>query len=269
MDEQSIRPCALITGASGGLGEAFVYILASEGYDLMIVARNDEELNRVAGIVSTKLQANITPLAYDLCQHDACDRLARDLRKRRFTPDIVINNAGFGLNGPATELDHRQQVDMINLNVRTLSDLTLRYLPGMIERGTGGIMNVASVAGFMPGPYMAVYYATKAYVVSFTDALSSELRGTGIKMTAFCPGPVDTGFQARAGMENSRLLKFAEPADALETAQAGWDGFKRRERVVVPGVMNKVFVYGTRMLPRRMVMPLVRFLQKPRAVEEA
>ncbi len=254
---------ALITGASGGIGEAFARLLAEEGHDLFIVARNDNELNRLSGVLSSRHQVRVTPLALDLSVPGAGKRVMKELKSRGLEPSLLINNAGFGLTGAATELSVDEQLNMIDLNVRALTDLTTRLLPGLIARGSGGIINVASVAGFVPGPYMAVYYASKAFVLSYGDALSAELEGTGVRVTTVCPGPVETGFQARAGSEGSRWMKLARMATAQDTAKAGWFAYGQGARVCVPGVGNKISATAGRLLPRAMVLPVMRFLQKP------
>jgi uncharacterized protein len=244
---------ALITGASGGIGEAFGHVLAAEGYDLVLVARRDQELHRVKGVIAAKKEVQVHVVALDLSESGATEALAAELAERNLIPSVVINNAGFGLVGPSVELSREEQLGMIDLNARVLTDLTLRYLPSMIARKSGGIINVASVAGFMPGPMMAVYFATKNYVVSFGDALASELKGTGVTVTTLCPGTVKTAFQARAG-QNERSSTLS----AFDVATQGWAGFKAKHRVVIPGLFNRLVAYGLRMTPRRISLPFVK-----------
>lgn len=250
----------LVTGASGGIGEAFVDLLAGRQRRLVIVARNEEELNRVAAVTSTRHSAQITAIAMDLSKPGAGAALERDLKRRRFSPDVVINNAGFGLNGAALELPAAEQVNMIDLNVRTLADLTLRFLPAMVDRDRGGVLNVASVASFFPAPYMATYHATKAFVLSFSEAMSAELTSPNVSITALCPGPVATGFQSRADMADVRGIKLSNPASAEQTALAGWEAFERGERIVIPGASNKFFVQLARVLPRSALFSMMRYL---------
>ena len=237
---------ALITGASGGIGEAFAEVLAADGFGLAIAARNEAELSRVKGVLSGKYSVPVTVVPADLSEGGACDRLAEALAERDIVPDIVINNAGFGLIGKAASLSRQAQLNMIDLNVRALADLTLRFLPAMIARRSGGIINVASVAGFMPGPQMAVYFATKAFVLSFTDAIAEEVRSAGVTVMSLCPGPVETNFQARAGMKRARALSRISTMSAVDVARAGWAGFNARERMVVPGFINKLTAYAAR-----------------------
>lgn len=244
---------ALITGASGGIGEAFGHVLAAEGYGLVLVARRDQELHRVKGVIAAKKEVQVHVVALDLSESGATEALAAELAERNLIPSVVINNAGFGLVGPSVELSREEQLGMIDLNARVLTDLTLRYLPSMIARKSGGIINVASVAGFMPGPMMAVYFATKNYVVSFGDALASELKGTGVTITTLCPGTVKTAFQARSG-QNERSSTLS----AFDVATQGWAGFKAKRRVVIPGMFNQLVAYGLRMTPRRISLPFVK-----------
>jgi uncharacterized protein len=244
---------ALITGASGGIGEAFGHVLAAEGYDLFLVARRDQELHRVKGVITSKLPVAVHVMALDLNETGAVETLMTEMAGRNLVPAVVINNAGFGLAGPMAELSRDEQLRMIDLNVRVLTDLTLRFLPTMVASKSGGIINVASVAGFMPGPMMAVYFATKNYVLSFSDALSSELRGTGVTMTTLCPGTVKTAFQARAG-QNER----GSTLSAYDVASQGWAGFKAKRRVVIPGIFNQMTAYGLRITPRRLSLPFIK-----------
>jgi short-subunit dehydrogenase len=258
MNSGKAKQAVLITGASGGIGEGFAHCAAGDGHPLVLAARNEAELQRVRGVVFARYAVPIAVIAIDLAKPGACAKLASELEARAIMPGIVVNNAGFGLIGKAAKLDREEQLGMIDLNIRVLSDLTLRFLPEMIARGSGGVINVASVAGFMPGPNMAVYFATKAFVISFTDALSAETSGSGITLTSLCPGPVETGFQARAGMKNARRLSRSALLSAQAVADAGWRGFKEGERMVVPGVMNKLTAYGLRGAPRRLILPLIR-----------
>jgi short-subunit dehydrogenase len=244
---------ALITGASGGIGEAFGHVLAADGHDLVLVARRDQELHRVKGVITSKHPVAVHVIALDLNETGAVEELVAEMAGRSLVPAIVINNAGFGLAGPSVELSREEQLQMIDLNARVLTDLTLRFLPAMVARKSGGVINVASIAGFMPGPMMAVYFATKNYVLSFSDALSSELRGTGVTMTTLCPGTVKTAFQARAG-QNER----GSTLSAFDVASQGWAGFKAKRRVVVPGFLNQIIAYGLRLTPRRISLPVIK-----------
>jgi hypothetical protein len=253
-----MRGQVLITGASGGIGEAFAELLATEGFGLVLVARNEGELNRVKGVISARHEVPVYVLPLDLGTAGSPEMLQAALNENGLAPDILINNAGFGLAGNAVDLSREEQLKMIDLNIRALTDLSLRFMPAMIAKRSGGIINVASVAGFMPGPGMAVYFATKAYVLSFSDALGEEVRGNGVTVTALCPGPVETGFQRRAGMRTERFSGPVKPWSAAQVAAAGWAAFSKGERMVVPGWSNKVAVYGSGVTPRRLLLPLLK-----------
>ena len=243
---------ALITGASGGIGEAFARILAEEGWNLFLVARRENELNRVAGVCHAEHGVEVHVLRADLADPEEIVRLAAHLDRLDYSPDVLINNAGFGLAGHATDLSREDQLRMIDLNVRAMTDLTLRLLPHMRAQRAGGVINVSSVAGFMPGPGMAVYYATKAFVLSFTEALATELKNEGVTISALCPGPVKTGFFATAGMKKTLLTRLLPMKTPRSVARDGWQGFKEGRVVIVPGLMNKLSVHATRFMPRAM-----------------
>lgn len=254
-------PVALITGASGGIGEAFAYELARDGYHLVLVARSNEELNRVAGVIATKLDVETIAIPRDLAQPNAADKLDSELRRRRLSPDILVNNAGYGLRGEASELDLREQLEMIDLNMRTLAELSLRCGRSMKQRGGGGIINISSTAAYMPGPNMAVYYATKAFVSSFTEALSAELKPHGVQVTAVVPGPTATDFQQRADLEDTLLLKAQPVMSAEDVAHIGYAGFKKGRRVVITGFANKFLAHSSKFVPRAILLPLIKRLQ--------
>jgi len=257
------RPLALITGASGGIGEAFAHLLAVEAYSLVLVARLNGELNRVAGVVTSRYDVPVTAIDADLSMPDAPASLKETLDNRRMSPDVVINNAGWGLNLGVLDATIADQLNMIDLNVRALTELTLRFLPAIKERGRGGVLNIGSMAAFMPGPHMAVYHATKSYVVSFTEAVARELKDTGVTITTYCPGPVATGFQRRAGMTESRLVRVIKPISAEVCAKAGWEAFKKGEVIAFPRGVDAVGAFFSRVLPRRMTFAGLEFFHTP------
>ena len=195
----ALKPVTLITGASAGIGAALARKFAAKGHDLVLVARREAELAALADEIAAKGRPRPISVPLDLTRIDAPIRVSHELGSRGLEPAIVVNNAGFGLLGLAAELDRAEQLAMIDLNVRALTDLSLRFIDSL-ARHKGGILNVASVAGFLPGPGMAVYYASKAYVLSFSEALHRELAPRGVRVSVLCPGPVPTEFQARAGM---------------------------------------------------------------------
>lgn len=258
------RPLALITGASSGIGEALAYEFARNGYDLALTARTEAALERVAGKVRAE-GAEAAVLIADLRRPDSGEWLQQACEARGLTIDALVNNAGFGVTGPVLDGDREEQLGSIDVNVRALTDLSHRFGLGMRARGRGGVLNVASVAAFQPGPHMAVYYAGKAYVLSFTEALNHELRGSGVHATALCPGPVATDFQRRAAFDESMaLLKVAPPMSAEAVARAGFAGFRRRRAVVIPGLPNAVMAASAPLTPRPLLLRIVETLQKKR-----
>ena len=247
----SPRLTCLITGASSGIGADLAECAAADQFDLVLVARRVSALAEVAQRCERKHGVRITIIQSDLGDPTAVRVLAAELRARKLEVHTLINNAGVGANGSVAQLSIDVQLNMIQLNVTTLTDLTRRLLPAMLERGTGAVMNVASTAAFLPGPGMAVYYASKAYVLSFTEALGEELRGTGITVSALCPGPTATGFAEASGMSATKLFKQrAIMMSSAEVARIGWDGLLRGQRVVVPGIQNKLLIQSLRMVPR-------------------
>jgi uncharacterized protein len=256
------KPVTVVTGASTGIGAALARVFASNGHEVALVARREKEMVLLATELAVSCKHKPHVITADLLRTDAPARIAHELLVRGLEPAIVVNNAGFGLHGAAAELDRAEQLAMLDLNVRALTDLSLRWIDG-IARHKGGILNVASVAGFLPGPGMAVYYASKAYVLSFSEALSRELAPHGVRVTTLCPGPVLTEFQSRAGIDGkppSRLLGRT----AQEVAQAGYDGFMAGKRLVIPGLGNKLVSSLPRFLPRGLVLRALESYQRGR-----
>jgi len=256
------RPVVLITGASGGIGADLARIFAREGHDLALVARSGDRLEALAAEIAATGRARPFVLPLDLAQPQACEALALALDEAGLTPTMLINNAGFGLAGRAAMLERAGQIEMIDLNIRALTELTLRFMPAVIA-GRGRIMNVASVAGFLPGPGMAVYYASKAYVVSFSQALSQELEGSGVTVTALCPGVTATDFHARAGLDAS-LLKNMPSMSSMVVAQAGYDGLMKGRRLVVPGLFNRLTTRLLPFMPNGLLLPVMARMQERR-----
>jgi uncharacterized protein len=252
---------ALITGASGGIGEALARELAAEGHDLILVARSEGKLQTLATDLAAKHSITADVLTADLAEAGAGPALAVRLAGRQI--DILVNNAGFGDFGEFYKADPAKVSQMINLNVATLTDLTRALLPAMVERKSGKVLNVASTAAFMPGPLMAEYYATKAYVLSFSEAIADELRNSGVTVTALCPGPVDSGFQSGADMHDSKLVKGKKIMSAKTCAELAVKGMNTGKPVVVTGLMNKLQAMSPRLVPRRFVPAMVRRAQAP------
>lgn len=253
------KPVALITGASAGIGAALAEVFALHGHCLVLVARRAGHLEALADAIARRGFQRPRTVVLDLEQSDATARLSDQLRVCSEEPQYVVNNAGFGLLGAAADLDRERQLAMIDLNVRVLTDLSLRFVESL-ARHRGGILNVASVASFMPGPGMAVYHATKAYVLSFSEALHRELGPRGIHVTALCPGPVATEFMARAGIPEGYFPRFLARS-AARVAADGYRGLMRNRRVVVPGTDNRITAFVPRMLPRGTVLRLYRAMQ--------
>lgn len=252
----------LITGASSGIGLELARIFAARGHTCVLVSRRADRLSELAEIIAASGARKPIAIACDLAAGGAVAKLAEDLAALGFEVEYLVNNAGFGLAGPMLELDRGQQLEMIDLNIRALTDLTLRFADGII-RNRGGILNVASIAAFLPGPGMAVYYATKAFVLSFTEALRGELRDTGVRVTALCPGPVPTEFQSRAGFVpgmDSKLLTVS----AVDVARAGYDGLMANRQVVLPGFAVRIIPFLLRFVPRAWVLAAVAKVQQRR-----
>lgn len=256
-------PTALITGASGGIGLEIARILAKQGHALVLVARNAQKLSELAAELRTQHAVQVTVLAADLGSTGAADALVAQLNAHGLQIDVLVNNAGFGMFGKHADTALAQEQAMIDLNITALTRLTKLLLPGMLARGKGQIMNVASTASFQPGPYMAVYYATKAYVLSYTEAIAEELRGTGVTVTALCPGPTASGFQDAAAMHDSALVKGKSLPTAAVVAAYGVQAMQQGQVVAIHGGVNWIMAQSTRFSPRFMVRRLVAMLSKP------
>jgi short-subunit dehydrogenase len=246
------RPVTLITGASAGIGAALAHEFAANGHELVLIARREQVLSELADRIAARGAARPVVLPLDLERPEAVELISTHLIVLGLEPEIVVNNAGFGLLGAAQALDRAEQLAMIDLNVRALTELSLAFVDSL-ERRHGGILNVASVAGFLPGPGMAVYYATKAFVLSFSEALHYELKPRGVRVTALCPGPVPTEFQARAGVSAatfpSALIRSAE-----DVAKEGYLGLRQGRRLVVPGLANKLVTALVRLVPHGLLL---------------
>lgn len=262
-----LRPVTLITGASSGIGVALARVFAREGFALALVARREDRMTALAEEIAAKGGPRPIVIAADLLQPNAATEIGAALAAAGAEPQYVVNNAGFGLVGHAVTRDRAEQLAMVDLNVRVLTDLSLAFIDS-VARHKGGILNVGSMAGFLPGPGMAVYYATKAYVLSLTEALHSELKPRGIKVAVLCPGPVPTEFAARAGVKGGSLAPGMLTQSAEEVAAAGYRGLMGGHRTIVPGFANKVVMLLLRFVPRRFVLAAVdRRQARRRAVQ--
>jgi short-subunit dehydrogenase len=261
------RPVAVITGASSGIGEALARVFAANGHALALVARRHDRLAALADEIAATGAPRPLVLPLDLARPDAAARIAEFLDQHGAEPEYVVNNAGFGLAGLAASLSRPEQLAMVDLNVRALTELSLAWID-VLARRRGGILNVASLAGFMPGPRMAVYYASKAYVLSFSEALHRELRGRRVRVTVLCPGPVHTEFVERAGIPRARTWQVLD-VPVGRVAEAGYRGLMTGRRVVVPGTASKLAALLARLVPRRLVIAAVNELLRKRTARPA
>jgi len=241
---------ALITGASAGIGREFAHRFARDGHDCVLLARSDDALHDLADTLESTHSGNTHVLPADLSVPGVADDILAKLQERDLTVDMLVNNAGFGARGSFAELDAPQQIDMIQVNVTALTHLTRHLLPGMLDRDRGGVLNVASTAAFQPGPYMSVYYATKAYVLSFSEGLAGEVRDTNVTVTCLAPGPTETAFMDRADMHGTKLFENASKMTPEAVAETGYEAFRDGQSLVVPGWPNKIGAVMVRFTPR-------------------
>ncbi|MCA1619996.1 MAG: SDR family oxidoreductase [Acidobacteria bacterium] len=255
---------ALVTGASGGIGEELARLFAADGHSLVLVARSRDKLERLADELKEKHGVLARVMASDLARAESPREIFGELEGAGVSIDALVNNAGFGSYGLFAETDLKQELDMLQVNVVALTHLTKLFLPAMLARRRGYVMNVASTAAFQPGPLMAVYYASKAYVLSLSEALSNECEGTGVRVSALCPGPTETGFVAAAGMGDSKLFDRAV-MDARTVAVAGYRGLLAGKPVVIPGLRNNLLARSIGFFPRGLVTKVVRGIQEKRS----
>jgi short-subunit dehydrogenase len=242
-------PRVLITGASSGIGAELAKLFAQHGYELILTARDEQRLREIGGAAAKIIVADLSDPATPERIHAAAGEV-----------DVLVNNAGFGLLGRFATTDLTTELKMIQVNVTALVHLTKLLLPAMLAKNSGRVLNVASTAGFFPGPNMAVYYATKAFVVSFSEALSGELEGTEVTVTALCPGPTATRFGDTAGMKGTKLFQRGTVMTAADVARAGFDGLLRGRRLVIPGITNKLLVQSARFAPRSLILKISKSL---------
>jgi uncharacterized protein len=253
---------ALITGASGGIGYELAKLFAKDHHNLVLVARNGPRLGQIADELQRQFGIRVTTVALDLTEPDAPRSLFAQLQSDGTAVDILINNAGYGRFGEFDAVPVEDSLGQIQLNITALTYLTRLFLGPMLERRSGKIMNVASTAGFQPGPLMAVYYATKAYVISFSEALANELAGKGIIVTCLCPGATETGFAGRAGNDQTRLFKSLRPMDAKTVARAGYRALFKGKTLVIPGFRNWLVAESVRISPRKLVTAISRWVSE-------
>jgi short-subunit dehydrogenase len=254
---------ALVTGASGGIGEELARLFAADGHDLVLVARSRDKLTRLAEELKAKHGVAARVLAADLVRDEAPQEIFEELSADGVTVDALVNNAGVGTYGLFAETDLQSELDLLQVNIVALTHLSKLFLPGMMARRRGYLMNVASTAAFQPGPLMAVYYASKAYVLSLSEALANECEGTGVRISALCPGPTETGFVAAAGMGDSKLFDRAV-MDARTVAVEGYRGLLAGKTIVIPGLRNNLLARSIGFFPRGLVTKVVRGIQEKR-----
>jgi short-subunit dehydrogenase len=256
--------CALITGASSGIGRELARTMAADGYGLILVARRRDRLDELAAELTGRHRVTVSVLAEDLADPAAPRRIEDQVRAAGREVDVLVNNAGFGSHGAFARADLDVALRMIDVNVRALVELTHRFLPPMLQRRRGRILNVASIAGFVPGPFMATYYASKAYVLSFTEALATELRGSGVTATASCPGPVATEFGEVAGSSRTNLFR-GRLAGAAPVARHAYRAMLAGKVVAIPGLWGKLSAFMPRMSPRGQTRAIVAWMNEKRA----
>lgn len=252
---------ALITGASTGIGYELALILAKNKINLVLVARSKEKLLNLQTKLAAEIGIKVSVLDLDLSTESSAQQVFDFCQQQKIKVDYLINNAGFGDYGFFHENDWKKQAEMLQLNIVTLTQLTHLFLPNMIKNKSGKILNVASIAAFLPGPLMSVYYATKAYVLHFSEALANELKDDGITVTTLCPGPTESGFQALAAMEESKIVKGKKMATSKEVAEYGFQAMMKGEQVAIHGFMNKLMVNSIRITPRSLALKIVRQMQ--------
>lgn len=253
----------MVTGASSGIGREIAKLLAEQQHDVVLVARSADVLAALASELRARCGVQAMAIALDLSIADAPERLAQRLRDDGIVPAVLVNNAGFGFYGPHAKQPPDEVRRLLELNVVALTMLTRQLLPAMLQSGSGRILNVASTAAFLPGPRMATYFASKAYVLSYSEALAEELDGRGITVTALCPGPTRSAFFERAGM-NPAVLAMGRMPTAREVARFGVDAMQRGRRVAVPGVANRLLALLPRLAPRGAVAWVVGRITRPR-----
>jgi len=253
-----MKKTALITGASNGIGLELAKIHASKGGDLVLVARNKSKLDELKAELEKQFKVSVYVIVKDLSATNSAQEVYEETTKQNIQIDYLINNAGFGDFGMFAETDWNKELQMINVNITTLTQFTKLYLRDMEKHRSGKIMNVASTAAFQSGPTMAVYCATKAYVLSFTEAVSDEVSDKGITMTALCPGATETGFQAVGGMDESKLFKDKKLPTAKEVADYGYKSMIKGKTVAIHGIMNYIMSNSVRFIPRAMVLKVSR-----------
>jgi short-subunit dehydrogenase len=263
-----LRPMVVVTGGSEGIGYELARRFAADGCDVMLVARRPEPLQRAAAALRADFGVKMVAVPVDLTAAGAIAAIDRSLAEHGAYADVLVNSAGIGIAGPFHAQAPEEVMRLVDLNVRALTALTRAYLPGMRARGRGGVLNLASLGGFTPGPYQAAYYASKAYVLSLTEAIGAETAGEGVRVCALAPGPVRTAWHDRANA-GAAYYRNLLPSSAASAARAGYLGYTLGLRVVVPGLLSPFLALALRIMPHSLTIPIVRFLLKPRPARPA
>ncbi|HVS37491.1 MAG TPA: SDR family oxidoreductase [Gemmataceae bacterium] len=267
MDRTGAKGLVVVTGASGGIGYELAKLFARDGWPLLLAARSGDKLTTFASELTAAHNVPVAVCAVDLAKPDSPTQLCEAAKRQDRPIGVLVNNAGFGRYGPFVRADLDDALQILQVNIVALTQLTRLVLPEMVQRNEGRIMNVASTAAFQAGPLMAVYYASKAYVLHFSEALDAELRKTKVGVSAFCPGPTATGFEARAGMGESKLFTGRHVISAAAAAAVGYRGLMQGQRVVIPGLWNNLLVQSNRIFPRRWITRVVQWMQRRRKAE--
>jgi short-subunit dehydrogenase len=261
-DQEHYQKTALITGSASGIGYELARIFAADNYNLVLVDRNELKLQEIAIEFQEKFNLIIRTIVKDLSLSTSPEEIFTELQQAGIKIDILVNNAGFGTYGLFNETNLNTELEMLQVNLVCLTHLTKLFLKDMVKQRNGKILNVASAAAFQPGPLMAVYFATKAYVLSFSEAIANELEGTGVTVTVLCPGSTISAFHERTGMADSKLVKGQKMMDAKTVAQIGYDALMRGKTIAIPGLLNKILAKIVGFVPRRLVTKVVRTMQE-------
>ncbi|MBD2253558.1 SDR family NAD(P)-dependent oxidoreductase [Nostoc parmelioides] len=256
------KQTALITGAASGIGYELVCIFAENDYNLVLVDRAKEKLEEIAIEFQDKFGISVKPIVRDLSKTTSPEEIFQEVEQANIKVDVLVNNAGFGTYGLFNDTNLTDELEMLQVNLVCTTHLTKLFLKNMVQQGEGKILNVSSAAAFQPGPLMAVYFATKAYVLSFSEALANELDGTGVTVTVLCPGTTQSAFHQRTGMADSKLVKGKRMMDAATVADIGYRGLMQGKTIVIPGLINKIMAKSIRFIPRKLVTKIVRNMQE-------
>lgn len=253
------KSTVLITGASSGIGKSLAHLFAKDGANIILAARSTEKMETIKKELEEKYHSTIFVYTCDLSNPKSAKELFQFTKEKNLVVDVLVNNAGFGNLGAFAETPLQEEFDMIQLNITALTILCKLFVKEMVQRKSGKILNVASTAAFQPGPFMAVYFATKSYVLFLTEALAEELRGTNVHVSALCPGPTDTGFQERAFSKTQPTWKYM---DVETVAQVAYEGLKKNKTIIIPGFRNKLLAFAIRFTPRKLAVKVLRSIVK-------